>query len=177
MFCDKCKQNQATVFVTKMVNDQKTEYKLCIDCAKKEQFFPAGMEGHISVDSLLKGFFGTPEMEQANSQMTDVVCGVCGMTMDKLAEKGRFGCEECYKVFGDAALKIIKHIHGRKRHIGKLPKRTSGTLSIKRKLVDLRTKLEDHVIKEEYEEAAKIRDEIRILEKECVPAEVKNDIK
>lgn len=177
MLCDKCKQNPATVFVTKMVNDQKTEYRLCIDCAKREQFFPAGMEAHISVDSLLKGFFGHPEQVPA-AQMPNVICEVCGMTMDKLAEKGRFGCDQCYKVFGDAALRIIKQIHGRKRHIGKLPKRASGTLSMKRRLFDLRSKLEEHVLKEEYEDAAKIRDEIRLLEKEYAPvAEVKNDTK
>lgn len=89
---------------------------------------------------------------------------------------GRFGCNECYNAFGDTAFRTIKRIHGRKRHIGKMPKRTSGTLSLKRKLVEMRTKLEEHVIKEEYEDAAKLRDKIRGLEKELSAAtEVNND--
>lgn len=178
MLCDKCQQNPASVFITKMVNDQKTEYKLCLECAKKEQLFPGSIEGPVSVDSLLKGFFGASQATLPESENAAAACPACGMTLGKLAEKGRFGCSECYNAFGDTALKTIKRIHGRKRHIGKMPKRTSGALSMKRKLKDLRTELEEHVIREEYEEAAKLRDEIRALEKElAAPTEVENDTK
>lgn len=173
MLCEKCKKNLATVFVTKVINNQKTEHVLCIDCAKSENAFPVDMEGGVSVDSLLKGFFNLAKAnEPENLNKVNVVCPVCGMDMNKLAEKGRFGCDECYKVFGDTALNIIKRIHGHKRHIGKLPERYSGTIGVKRKLVDLRTKLEGHVIKEEYEEAAKLRDEIRQLEKQMPTSKV-----
>lgn len=176
MLCEKCKKNQATVYVTKVINDQKSEYVLCIDCARGESGFPAGLEGAVSVDSLLKGFFNSGKAVSPKQEVPDVVCPVCGMTMAKLADKGRFGCNECYKVFGDAVLKTIRHVHGRKRHIGKIPKRASGLLGVKRRLADLRTKLEAHVIKEEYEEAARLRDEMRLLEKELsVVAEVNDD--
>lgn len=176
MLCDRCKKNPAAVYITKRVNDNKTEYKLCMDCAKKEQLFPGGMEGHVAVDNLLKVFFGPQQPVVPNKENENIACPVCGMTMSKLADKGRFGCNECYKAFGDAALRTIKRIHGRKRHIGKMPKRMGGTMSLKRKLSDLRTKLEEHVIKEEYEDAAKLRDEIRALEKDMASsAEVKND--
>lgn len=167
MLCEKCKKNLATVFVTKVINDQKTEHVFCIECAKTEKAFPAGVEGGISVDSLLKGFFNLAKAaEQENVEKSNVVCTFCGMNMNKLADKGRFGCDECYKTFGESAMKTITRIHGHKRHIGKLPKRYAGTIGLKRKLVDLRTKLEACVIKEEYEDAAKIRDEIRHLEKQ-----------
>lgn len=176
MLCDKCKKNPASVYITKMVNDQKTEYKLCMDCAKKEQLFPGMPEGQVSVDSLLKGFFGPNQNMTQNNEQENISCPTCGMTMSKLGEKGRFGCNECYDAFGETALRTIKRIHGRKRHIGKMPKRTSGALSMKRKFTDMRTKLEAHVIKEEYEEAAKLRDEIRAMEKEiAAAAEVSND--
>lgn len=176
VFCDKCKKNPATVYITKMANDQKTEYKLCMDCAKKEQLFPGGIDGQVSVDGLLKGFFGPHQSVSITPEQQNTICPVCGMNMNRLAEKGRFGCNECYKAFGDSALHTIKRIHGRKRHIGKMPKRSSGAMSMRRKLVDLRTKLEEHVIKEEYEEAARLRDEIRSVEKELsFSTEVKND--
>ena len=175
MFCDRCKKNPASVYITKMVNDQKTEYKLCVECAQKEQFFPSGMGGHISVENLLKGFFGTQKEVLLNKEQENITCPVCGMTMLKLADKGRFGCSECYKLFGDATFRTIKRIHGGKRHIGKVPKRTNGALRLKRKLSDMRTRLEEHVIKEEYEEAAKLRDEIRALEKESVASTEENN--
>ncbi len=175
MLCERCKKKVATVFVTKVINDQKTEHVLCIECAKAEGSFPTGFGEAVSVDSLLKGFFHAPSAPAQPTDNSGAVCPLCGMDTEKLAEKGRFGCSECYKVFTDAASRTIRHIHGRKRHIGKLPKRGSGALSAKRKLADLRTALEAHVLSEEYEEAAKLRDQIRALEKEMLPPEVKND--
>jgi protein arginine kinase activator len=178
VLCEKCKNKQATVHVTKVINNQKSEQWLCIDCARKEHAFPIELEGVVSVDSLLKGFFGAAQVAVPDPQAENVVCPVCGMTMAKLAECGRFGCNSCYNVFGDAILRTIKHVHGRKRHVGKLPKRASGALGLKRKLLDLRVKLEAHVLNEEYEEAVKLRDEIRSLEKEIIGrAEVQNDAK
>jgi protein arginine kinase activator len=152
---------------------------LCIDCARKEGALPEGLEaGPVSVDSLLKGFFGAPQVPAPGHQAAGAACPVCGMDMPKLAECGRFGCNECYKVFGDAALRIIKHIHGRKRHIGKIPTRVGGAFSLRRKIADLRAKLEAHVAREEYEEAAKLRDGIKQLEKDLIGArEVKDDVK
>ncbi len=179
MLCQKCKKKIATVFITKIMNDQKIEQMFCSDCAKNEQIFVENLPGSsVTIDSLLKGFFGLNEQNSANSNNENVMCPVCQMNLSKLAEKGRFGCSECYKVFGASALNTIKRIHKNKRHIGKIPKRVGGALGLKRKLADLRTKLESHVIKEEYEEAAKIRDEIRTIEKQQVaPLEVENDSK
>ncbi|MDR2006853.1 MAG: UvrB/UvrC motif-containing protein [Acidaminococcales bacterium] len=179
MLCEKCKNKPATVYITKLINGQKTEHMLCIDCARKEHALPEGLEtGPVSVDSLLKGFFGASQVSVPGPQAESAVCPVCGMTMPKLAECGRFGCNECYKVFDDAALRTIKHIHGRKRHIGKIPARVGGAFSMRRKIVDLRTKLETHVSREEYEEAAKLRDEIKRLEKDLASVpEVKDDFK
>jgi protein arginine kinase activator len=177
MLCERCKSKPATVYITKLINGQKSEHMLCIDCARKERALPEGLEtGPVSVDSLLKGFFGAAQVSLPNPQPENRVCPVCGMTMAKLAECGRFGCNECYKVFGDAALRTIKHIHGRKRHSGKIPARVGGAFSLRRKMLDLRAKLEAHVAREEYEEAARLRDEIKSMEKDLASVpEVKDD--
>ncbi len=175
MLCERCKKNIATVFVTKMVNDHKTEHSLCIECAKAIGGLPVNLDGPVSVDSLLKGFFHVPGTPSQRPEDDGAVCPVCGMDREKLGEKGRFGCSECYKIFDKAAARTIKHIHGRKRHIGKIPKRASGTFGMKRRLAELRTNLESHVLKEEYEDAARLRDEIRALEKELVAGEAGKD--
>ena len=178
MLCEKCKSKLATVYITKVVNGKKTEQRICIDCAKSEHAFPAELGGIVSVDSLLKGFFGDSQLSVPDSPDAHMMCPVCGMTMSKLSENGRFGCGECYKLFGDNALRLIRHIHGRKRHIGKFPKRGGGVLGLKRRLTDYRAKLEAHVSQEEYEEAAKLRDEIREIERNMRDlTEGKNDAK
>ena len=166
MLCERCNQKLATIYLTKIVNGQKTDHKFCIDCAKKENAFPITTDGSISVDSLLKGFFGADKTSEQNKDAVNIVCPLCGMDLLKLAERGRFGCDKCYDVFDETALKTIKRIHGHKRHMGKIPRRAGGTLNMKKRMADLRSTLEAHVLKEEYEEAASLRDEIKKLEKE-----------
>jgi protein arginine kinase activator len=165
VLCEKCKKKLATVYITKVINEQKYEQMLCFDCAKQENVFPLGLDGHVSVDSLLKGLFGGAQPSAPSQESRGVFCPVCGMTMEKLAERGRFGCDECYDVFGEAALRTIKRIHGRKHHVGKMPKRMGGALSVRRKLIEMRSKLEACVLREEYEEAASLRDAIKDMEK------------
>jgi uncharacterized protein YbjQ (UPF0145 family) len=58
MLCEKCKKKLATVYITKVINEQKSEQMLCFDCAKEEHAFTAGLAGPVSVGSLLKGLFG-----------------------------------------------------------------------------------------------------------------------
>ena len=87
-------------------------------------------------------------------------CPSCGMTYDMFASKGKLGCSECYKTFHDRMLRPLKQIHGTYEHVGKIPKRSGGTLRTTRRLDDLKIKLDEAVYKQEYERAAEIRDEI-----------------
>jgi len=57
-------------------------------------------------------------------------------------------------------------VHGNIRHTGKIPRRTGGTLAVKKEIADLRQVLQQAVAREEYEEAARLRDEIRKLEEQ-----------
>ena len=45
------------------------------------------------------------------------------------------------------------------------PRRAGGALALQHEVTALRQQLEQHVAKEEYEEAAKVRDRVRALEK------------
>lgn len=162
MLCDKCQQRQATVYVTQIVNNQQTEAHYCAECAQAEGLMPTA--GHMfSVHDFLKGFFA-PAMTTAAPQQA-VRCPVCNLSFAELVQHGRFGCSHCYETFREAAPDLIRRIHGSKRHSGKIPRRSGGAIALKQELTTLRQTLEQHVAKEEYEEAAKVRDRIRALEK------------
>ena len=114
-------------------------------------------------------------------------CNQCGSTFEEIANTGKLGCGNCYDVFEERLDPIIRRIQGANRHVGrvgkvidskieeKMAKETNGKEektsepkeSKKEKQLE---KLQEHlkqVIKEEkYEEAAKIRDEIKKIEKE-----------
>lgn len=55
---------------------------------------------------------------------------------------------------------ILRKIHGNIQHTGKLTSRLSGPLEIR----ELKKRLERAIEREEYEEAVRLRDEIRALE-------------
>ncbi len=59
----------------------------------------------------------------------------------------------------------MRQIHGGGVHVGKVPLRCAASIRNKRELARLRGKLQELIQKEEFEEAARVRDMIRDLEK------------
>ena len=64
----------------------------------------------------------------------------------------------------DDLLPLLENIHGETRHCGKTPRRLPQNQQAHSELVQLRNRLKQAVTKEDYEEAARIRDKIRQLE-------------
>jgi protein arginine kinase activator len=59
---------------------------------------------------------------------------------------------------------LLENIHGETRHCGKTPRRLPQNKQTQSELIQLRNRLKQAVTKEDYEEAARIRDRIRSLE-------------
>ena len=100
-------------------------------------------------------------------------------------ENSRFGCPDCYSVFDPLISDHIRHLQGSEKHVGKHPAgfqpdpavigEAAGPgedpvnipeLSKEEKIRLMEARLKDAVRREEYEEAAKLRDEIRALKEE-----------
>lgn len=168
MKCERCNNNEATVVIIQIINGISKEMHLCENCAK---------EGHIkavdiplSFQDFFQGILDIIGMQDNtkcncnNQEITDVCCHICGMTYDEFKNKGRLGCDNCYSTFKQLDT-IIKNIHGTNKHMGKIPNRGQKGLIIKRELDILKKNLTDAIKNEEYEEAARLRDEIRAIEK------------
>lgn len=168
MLCEECKTRPASVHLTKIVNNQKTEMHLCEECAQQRGEF--GFMGNIQINfpNLLSGFFDLDKYFNVGTSLEDEIqdrCS-CGLSFNNFRELGQLGCSSCYRTFGQQIDPILRRIHGHTRHTGKIPKRHEGKLGLKRKLQDLREELKRVIEREEYEKAAKIRDQIHALEKE-----------
>jgi protein arginine kinase activator len=61
---------------------------------------------------------------------------------------------------------LLRRIHGGGIHVGKVPARSGAAYRTKQELAQLKSKLQELIRKEEFEEAALIRDRIRELEKD-----------
>jgi protein arginine kinase activator len=163
MLCELCKQAQATVHLTEIINEQMTELHLCEACANQKG---AQVESHFGLADLLSGladFSKTQEPEEVSTK----ACPTCGMTYDDFRKVGRLGCAECYPTFKRSLGSLLKRIHGSPIHIGKSPSRLIKPARIaKAELLELKRKLERAIEEEEFEEAAKLRDQIRRVEQQ-----------
>ncbi|MDR3589446.1 MAG: UvrB/UvrC motif-containing protein [Negativicutes bacterium] len=165
MLCDDCKERPASVHITKINNNQKTEKHMCDQCAQKSGEISFSTDSQFAVQDLLKGMFSHGSFSIAQPK-SEVACTGCGMTYSDFSRQGKFGCSECFTAYGDRLEPLLRRIHGTCRHTGKVPKRSGGAMSLRRKLIQLRQTLDYHVSREEYEKAAQVRDEIKVLEKE-----------
>lgn len=126
-------------------------------------------------------------VDEENLRKTNIVCPSCHMTYNEFLKYGTFGCPECYKTFNFLLDGYLKKIQGNCEHTGKQPVCGGETVHIP-SLADevperagaereneptfltvdesatedeLRAALRRAVAREEYEEAARIRDIIR----------------
>ena len=171
MVCDACKQQQATVHLTEIVNEQMTELHLCEACANQKG---AQVESHFGLSDLLSGladFSKTQEPEEVSTK----ACPSCGMTYDDFRKVGRLGCADCYPTFKRSLGSLLKRIHGSPIHVGKSPVRLiKPSKMAKTELLDLKKKLERAIEHEEFEEAARLRDQIRRTEQQESQAKPKS---
>jgi protein arginine kinase activator len=162
MLCDDCLKNTATIHMTTFVNGQVKTTHLCAQCAAKRNK-PAVVPG-FSFNDLLSAFY-------ENEKTEEIACGMCGMTLSSFQKTGKLGCAQCYKTFEPSILPVLKGIHMNEKHTGKRPgqkvtidvEKESKLESRKR---ELKGELKAAISAENFEEAARLRDEIALLEKE-----------
>ena len=163
MTCDLCGKREATVHLTEIVNDKMTKLHLCEECAKEKG---AEMEEHFGLSDLLAGLADLGaglEPEKGDR----VKCPACGFTYGDFKKVGRLGCGECYEAFNKQLTALLKRIHSADRHVGNVPLTAGKTIKDTRNLQELRIKMEKAIQFEEFEEAAKLRDQIKELEKKA----------
>ncbi|NLM21789.1 MAG: DNA helicase UvrBC [Peptococcaceae bacterium] len=167
MLCQNCQQRQASVHFTKIVNGQGVQMLLCQECAQKAQgfsfnFYP-GMATHF-----LQALFGMNSLNQTGQTVSlnnQAKCPGCGRTFSQIQQAGRMGCSQCYDKFESLIEPLLRQIHGGGAHVGKVPLRYAASIRNKQELRRLRSRLQELIQKEEFEEAAQVRDRIRDLEK------------
>ena len=173
MLCEECRRRPASVHITKIVNNMKTEMHLCQECAQTKGELTFGFEPSLTFENFWKGML---EQVQALSSGTAVGvrtqrCPNCGLAYGDFRESGRMGCGECYDQFRGEILPLMRRIQGSVGHTGKVPGISSAAASYRQQIEELREQQRKAILEEKYEEAAKLRDKIRALEKSLREAE------
>ncbi|GLV12891.1 protein-arginine kinase activator protein [Alicyclobacillus hesperidum] len=168
MLCERCHERPATVHVTKIINGEKTGYHLCEVCAKEqgEVMNPFLAGNAFDFNKLLSGLLSmdsSPGFAPVQAQVQPR-CGTCGMTYNQFTQVGRFGCPDCYDSFAARLEPLLRRIQTGNRHTGKVPVKSGAKIKRLRQLDALRRELQQAVAQEQFERAAELRDQIRMLE-------------
>jgi protein arginine kinase activator len=161
--CDKC-DKRATHHAVEIIKGQKIEKHLCDEHAAEEglSVVKAIQSPGISemLTNLVKMHSGVVPGEAA-----DAKCNNCGLTFAEFRESSLLGCPQCYAAFEAQLGPLLERAHeGATHHIGKTPNRAGAGEQKQQQLLRLRKRLSDAVTAEEYEQAAKLRDQIRKME-------------
>ena len=185
MKCENCGKNEANVKYTQIINGEKKQMVLCEECSKKLGISDIHFNMPISFNSFLEDFFDDmndvsfmPSLGAGNKELK---CSKCGLTWDDFLHTGNLGCSNCYDEFEARLNPILRSLQGATSHIGRLGDVIEGN-DIKPNLYDkenknsieeskniskvdeLKEELKQAIKEERYEEAAKLRDEIKNLE-------------
>lgn len=111
-----------------------------------------------------KGPAGQQKPGEAERAAGDAACPACGLTRHEFKTRGRLGCARCYETFRPHLLRLFERVHDATRHAGRFPGRTVGRPALTDALAKLRGRLREAIAEERYEEAARLRDELRRAE-------------
>ena len=167
MICEKCQKNEATVKLIKIVEGEKEFFMLCDKCANEmgEAVVKSEIDDldNFDFNKVLNGLVEYLNKKgEEDSIVNDAICPLCGMNYNELKEGGVAGCSECFSVFESCIIPVVNRYHGSKFHSGhrRFAYINEGH---EKNLEYLQRELEDAIKFEEYEKAAGIRDEMRIV--------------
>jgi protein arginine kinase activator len=159
MQCCVCKEKPATVHLTQIVGDKMQKLDLCEECAKTKGINdPTG----FAMADLMLGLGASQELD-ATAAGVELKCPRCGFSQADFKKSGRLGCPECYRTFADGLSTLLKTMHKGTRHVGKAPEALRHSRDAIDRLKLLQKRLARAVEEENYETAAALRDEIKLL--------------
>lgn len=161
VLCQRCNKAPATVHLLDIVppHGEKRERHLCERCAAEEG---VTAQKHETVSTILDHFIKHGAGAQ---QLAELQCPDCGMTFREFRSQGLLGCPKDYHAFAKPLNALIERAHdGATHHIGKVPSRLGGEPSPLAKVAHLRRQMREAVEHEDYELAARLRDQIKEFE-------------
>lgn len=184
MKCDNCGKDNANVRYLRSINGIREEMNLCEECSKKLGITDMDFSMPIDFSNFLGGFledFTNSDLLPMIGKREETKCKGCNSTFEEIMNNGKFGCPVCYETFESQIDEIMNKLHGKNRHVGRIgkadkvkvdnefskiknEKQEENKPTEKDKLAELKEKLKELVREEKYEEAAKVRDEIKEIE-------------
>lgn len=156
MKCQRC-SSQATVHLTEPGRNKMRELHLCADCARKAGIAVDPEPPQLGLDTVLQSLI-QKHVGELVGELARRACPDCGLTFMEFRVGGQMGCPRDYETFEAGLLPLLRRAHGATRHVGKMPVRARVAASPR---LRLRARLREAVAREDYEAAARLRDQLR----------------
>lgn len=160
--CRRCSK-PATLHITEIRDSKAVAIHLCETCAREYLETPADSTSSSPASDLAAKLEELVN-EGSEEMLASLCCPTCGITFADFRETGRFGCPHDYTEFMNELLPLLENIHEDTKHTGKHPVSRRAAAHEQTRMIQLRNLLQEAVECEDYESAAKIRDEIASLE-------------
>ena len=164
MSCDQCREREAVIHLTQIVNDQVTTLHLCERCAAEK-----GVESPASVSQdaagHLPGGHGQGSRD-AGARSRPTPAPAAADPSRTSGRAGASGCPECWRAFEAPLRDLLRRLHGSTHHVGEryADGQGAGRRAARSRSADLRERLRVAVESENFELAAELRDRLRVLE-------------
>jgi protein arginine kinase activator len=165
-----CKKVPATIKVSKLVKGQVHEEWLCPRCAARRSPYykiispQEPMSGGVfAIEALLQAVVPEGGEEAQRADVDERECPTCGLPLRTYRETLFLGCSDCYAAFEDVLERDLVRYHGAAVHTGRTPQGDAAAPEPQVAIKDLQRRLEVAVRREDFELAARLRDEIRRL--------------
>ncbi|MBR6185529.1 MAG: UvrB/UvrC motif-containing protein [Clostridia bacterium] len=153
MLCEECGNNQAEVIMTTVLNGQTTTRHLCRECLRKYQT--------ENLQNVLAAVLST--LVSKSHEIPDITCPRCGETYAEFQKSGMLGCAECYQAFRRQLTPLLARAQGHSQHAGRRPPVSEEDQARLSRMEELRKLMEAAVNEENFEEAARLRDELKAM--------------
>lgn len=157
MTCERCSRD-ATVHLTNSVDGERTEVHLCVTCARKAGLVLPDHPPKLGLDKVVQNLI-VANVGELVGELAELACPDCGVKFMEFRTTGRLGCPTDYQVFSKGLLPLIGRSQPATRHIGKAPGR--ATVPADRFRLQLRSQFRAAIVREDYEQAATLRDQLR----------------
>ncbi len=151
--------------LTQIVEEKVTTQHLCERCAAER-----GVESAPATPKTPLGSFLAAMGKSSSGTGPRTACEGCGATLQDFREVGRLGCPACYTTFGAELRDLLRRLHGSTTHVGDRyelpgasPEVHEGVPAVD-PLAQMRDRLQEAVVAENFELAAELRDRLRGLE-------------
>ncbi|MCH2100864.1 MAG: UvrB/UvrC motif-containing protein [Planctomycetes bacterium] len=165
MLCESCQKFDATVHQVKVEyldggQPGVREEHLCPQCAQAKGLHvgtPTSQNYPEIVQKLSKNLLEPFKQSASDKTSSDTIyepCPQCGWTERDFRQTSRFGCPHDYEHFSEFVEEVLERIHGYTEH---------ASSDHESRIEQLRGELDEAVLSEDYESAARLRDAIREL--------------